>query len=80
MVHKIYRAKDLTYGRDARGDMAIFIERKHLLSGEEVDKETKGMINRLFGSKHPAFFRIIENGIQTGSHGWIQNGKIFQWG
>lgn len=68
--------KDLTFGNDIRGDYALFIEKKHFINGgEAVDEETK----KAAGSDM-VFFRVIENGIEQRGHGWLENGKIFQWG
>jgi hypothetical protein len=66
--------KDLTYGTDIRGDYALFIERKHFVDGWELDTEAKNAARGL------TFFRMIENGVQQSSHGWIENDEIVQWG
>ena len=69
------KVKDLTYDIDVRGDYAFFIETKHFKRkglSEAVKKE-------LTGSRW-TFFRVIENGIQQSSHGYIDGGEIVQWG
>ena len=35
-----------------------------------------------FKNEKDIFFRVIKNGSQTNSHGWldIESGEIFQWG
>ena len=61
---------------DVRGDYALFIEEKHFKTYWELDDDTK---NRLLNC--PAtFFRVIEDGEQTSSHGWVEDGEIVQWG
>ena len=68
--------KDLTKGEDVRGDHALFIERKHFQKGNALDWETF----ELTKDSEAVFFRIIENGEQQHSHGWIERGQIIQWG
>lgn len=71
------KVNDLTYGEDVRGDHALFIERKHILNGgEDIDEEASKVTRK----KGPVFFRVIENGVQQRSHGWIIDDKIVQWG
>lgn len=67
--------EDLTYGEDVRGDHALFIERKHI-NGWDLDEEAQAFTE----GKSPTFFRVIENGEQQSGHGWIEDGKIIQWG
>jgi hypothetical protein len=67
--------KDLTYGSDVRGDSALFIEQKHFNSEWELDQEAQKFVG-----KKLTFFRVIHNGKQKSSHGWIDNGEIVQWG
>lgn len=68
---------DLTYGEDVRGDNALFIEGSHINNnGWELDDEAQAFTE----GKSPTFFRVIENGEQQSSHGWIEDGKIIQWG
>jgi len=66
--------EDLSYGLDKRRDEAMFIERYHI-SGWEVDEAVKAVAGDM-----TVFFRVIENGLHTSSHGWIEGGKIVQWG
>jgi len=61
---------------DVRGDYALFIEEKHFKDDWELDEYTK---NSLLNCE-PTFFRVINDGVQTSSHGWIENGEIIQWG
>jgi hypothetical protein len=70
------KIKDLTSDIDCRGDYAFFIEYRHVADGN-LDATTK---NVLHGKNHPIFFRVIRNGVETSSHGWIENGEIVQWG
>ena len=67
--------EDLTFGTDIRGDEAFFIESFHI-NGWEVDSD---VIEALRG-KGPEFCRVLENGLQRHSHGWIEDGRIIQWG
>jgi len=71
MMNKV---KDLTTGTDIRGDEALFIEAVHI-DGWELDTEAQEAVGN---SLH--FFRVLDNGEQTRSHGWIENGRIIQWG
>lgn len=68
--------EDLSTGTDVRGDDALFIERKHFISEWELDDEVKTR----FKTCEPTFFRVIENHEQQHGHGWLENGKIIQWG
>ena len=67
--------ENLTFDFDIRGDYALFIEEKHI-NGWELDDYVK---NRFLNCE-ATFFRVIKDGEQTKSHGWIENGKIAQWG
>lgn len=68
--------EDLTYGEDIRGDYALFIERKHFKSnGWEISQEAAAA-----AGSDSTFFRVIENGVEQAGHGWIEDGKVFQWG
>lgn len=68
--------RDLSYGTDVRGDHALFIELKHILDdGWGLDEEAMSVVGNEL-----TFFRIIEHGIQQHSHGWIEEGRIVQWG
>lgn len=79
--------QDLTFGPDIRGDWAFFVERRHLLpDGLTFDNEVN---RRGVGVLNPVFFRIIQNGVQQTSHGFLgqvfipQYGrvtKVTQWG
>jgi len=66
---------DLTFGIDVRGDAALFIEAHHI-NGWEIDKLTKEMCKY----EKYVFFRVLENGVQQHGHGWIEGGRITQWG
>lgn len=67
--------EDLTYGEDARGDEALFIDEKHFLdNGWKLDNTAKAVANSL------TFFRVISGGEQKSGHGWIEDGEIVQWG
>ena len=65
---------DLSYGVDGRGDYAYFMEEKHVISDWKVDKKAAT------GSNEAIFFRLIKDGKQTRSHGWIEDDTIVQWG
>lgn len=68
--------EDLTTGTDLRGDKALFIESKHFKDNSwELDDEAAEA-----AGSGPTFFRVIENGEEQSGHGWIEDGKIFQWG
>lgn len=66
--------EDLSEGYDARGDHALFIERRHI-NGWNLDEEAKAVTG---SGTH--FFRMLNNGEQTSTHGWIEGGKIVQYG
>lgn len=69
--------KDLTYGEDVRGDHALFIERSHIQrNGIDLDEEAYEFTK----NKSATFFRVIEDGEEQSGHGWIEEGKIIQWG
>jgi ribosomal protein L37AE/L43A len=71
------KKKDLEAGMDVRGDDALFIKEKHI-HGWNLDKEAKEVVR---GIDFPVFFRVIaEDGTQLSGHGYIENGKIVQWG
>lgn len=67
--------EDLTYDADSRGDIALFIDVKHFTPDDwQLDDEVKFLTkNRL------VYFRVIQHGIE-GSHGWIDNSIVVQWG
>lgn len=86
-------ADDLTLDYDVRGDLAFFIERKHIINGNKFDNELTNYINNNISSLYDAgqiqggpdnwiFFRLIEDGKQHSSHGWIdlESLEIVQWG
>ena len=75
-IIKHRRMEDLSSDIDIRGDYALFIDIKHFTKISDLNDETK---KRFKGCK-PTFFRVIKNGKQTNSHGWIQDGEIIQWG
>lgn len=67
--------QDLSYGIDVRGDFAYFIEAWHFNDdGWSVDKDA------VCKEPVPTFFRVLKDGIQTSSHGWIDGHKVIQWG
>jgi hypothetical protein len=68
--------EDFSKDIDIRGDYALFIESKHFTPNSDLKPEIK---KRLKGCQ-PTFFRIIRNGKQQPSHGWIEDGEIVQWG
>ena len=65
---------DLTYGLDCRGDYALFVDIKHI-NGWTIDAKVKRATKG-----RTVFFRVIEDGEQKHSHGWIEKDKIIQWG
>lgn len=69
------RIEDLSFGIDCRGDEAFFIESFHI-NGWGIDSDAKEALR----GKALEFFRVLENGSEVHSHGWIENGKIVQWG
>ena len=72
------KKKDFEQSKDQRGDEAVFIEARHFINGE-LDETAKKYIQINFKNE-TFFFRVIRDGVQQGSHGWIENGEIFQWG
>ena len=67
--------KDLTFGIDVRGDEAFFIETRHFSPTGDLDEEAKTAL----GSR-TEFFRVLDDGEEQHSHGWIENGEVVQWG
>ena len=69
--------QDLTFGEDVRGDHALFLEDKHIMrDGWNLDDEaTQFTVDR-----GALFFRVIIGGEEQHGHGWIEDGKIIQWG
>jgi len=74
-TERVLLVRDLTFGIDARGDDAFFIERHHFTSEWEIDEETQEALNGKL-----TFFRMIEDGEQKHQHGWIEDGRVVQWG
>jgi hypothetical protein len=74
MTHTMEKKQDLTQDMDCRGDYAMFIEEKHFTSEWELDSKAKSETRGLM------LFRVIRNGVEQSSHGWIDNGEIVQWG
>lgn len=68
--------EDLTFGEDIRGDHALFIEEKHFGPDDVLDEDTKSVV----AGREATFFRVIRNGEETSSHGWIEYGEVMQWG
>lgn len=68
---------DMTFGYDARGDYALFIDKKRL-KDDGFDEETTEYLKN--SVKDTTFFRLIDGKDQLRTHGWIENGKIIQWG
>lgn len=75
------KKEDLTMDIDKRGDVALFIEERHFID-DELDDEMKDFLSDL--DDDMIFFRIIKNGRETQSYGWIEVDddeiKIVQWG
>jgi hypothetical protein len=71
-----WTSKDLQFGPDCRGDWALFIERFRI-NGWDIDAEAAASAARADG---PVFFRVLDQGIEQGSHGFIEDGRIVQWG
>ena len=65
---------DLSFGMDRMGEYALFIDAKHI-DGWKLDKHvikvTRG---------RAVFFRVITEGEQSQSHGWIEKNRVSQWG
>jgi len=69
--------EDLSFGFDIREDYSLFIEEKHFLNdGWTLDDYVK---NRFLNCE-ATFFRVIKDGVQQHRHGWIEDGKVVQWG
>lgn len=70
-------AQDLTHGTDHRGDEALFIEDKHIIEdGWTLDDEAQEAVGTRL-----QFFRVIDSeGDEQSGHGWIEDGRIVQWG
>jgi hypothetical protein len=69
--------KDLSFDFDIRGDYALFIEESHFLKdGWNLDD----YVRLRFLNCEPTFFRVIRNGEQLHNHGWLEDGKVVQWG
>lgn len=66
---------DLTFGDDVRGDYALFIEEKHFITSWDIDSEAAEA-----AGSGATFFRVIQDGVEKHSHGWIEDGKVVQWG
>ena len=85
------KKEDLTFGYDVRGDEALFIEDKHF-DGYDVDDEVKSFIvdmikeGEIYEDEEILFFRVIEDGEETNSHGWLSISKrknkisVYNWG
>jgi hypothetical protein len=69
---------DMTFGYDARGDYALFIDKKRMKDSDSFNEETTDYLKNKI--REATFFRLIDDGEQLRSHGWIENGKIVQWG
>ena len=67
--------KDLSFGTDARGDYALFVDHSHI-NGWDIDAAVQDAI----GNDEPTFFRVLWDGKAQPSHGWIEGNKIVQWG
>ena len=77
LYFKEERFKDWDEGEDCRGDYATFIEARHIVGdGWELSQEGKD----LMAGCEPTFFRLLMDGVQHSGHGWIEDGKIIQWG
>ncbi len=62
--------KDLSFGADASGDHALFIE-KSRINGNRLDQETKNVIG-----VDAVYFRILDDGKETNTRGWIKKKRI----
>lgn len=74
--------EDLSRASDHRGDEAIFIEQKNFEEdGWRLKQSVAKKLNERFGDE-VMFFRVIINGEETASHGWIETkqGDVAQWG
>jgi len=68
--------QDLTSDIDIRGDYALFIEDKHFIGEWKLDD----FVRLRFLNCDATFFRVIKDGEQQSGHGWIEEGKVIQWG
>lgn len=71
--------EDLSFGIDVRGDYALFIDAGHVQDTGWMGELDDYVKNRFLNCE-PTFFRLIEDGEQLSTHGWIENGEIVQWG
>jgi hypothetical protein len=69
---------DMTFGYDARGDYALFIDKKRMKDSNSFNEETTDYLKNKI--REATFFRLIDGNEQLRSHGWMENGKIVQWG
>jgi hypothetical protein len=69
---------DLTFGETKQGDYAFFLEHHHIQpDGWGLDEETQEAL----GNKSQAiYFKLLVDGEVQHDHGWIENGRIIQWG
>ena len=76
------KQKDLSNGFDSRGDTALFIEQKHFKGKGSWDLDAK--VKRHLDSRKETdlFFRVIIDGEEVSSHGWISVREkcVMQWG
>lgn len=79
------RREDLTFGEDMRGAVALFVDSKHLVEPGgyylgRMDEAVARIVEEQTDCES-VFFRLLENGRETGSHGWVgAKGAVEQWG
>jgi hypothetical protein len=83
--------KDLTFGTDNSGENCVFIDTNHI-NGWKVDNDVKSFViqmiyeNEIHPYENEIYFRVIDNGVETDSHGWLSIGLtkrkigVVQWG
>jgi len=75
--------QDFTRDTDVRGDRAVFIESKNFdKGGWKLLPKAKKKLAQEIQTDDDVFFRVIEDGQETSSHGWIscESGEVIQWG
>ena len=68
--------KDLSFGYDCRGDYAFFVEANHF-NGWKIDRAACAA---LVNEGDLVYFRKIQGGVETSTHGWIEGTEVVQWG
>ncbi len=74
--------QNFSQGTDVRGDYALFIENNEFKSGWELEPSAIKKLQDMNLGTDAIFFRIIFQGVQSASHGWINpiTGNVEQWG